>query len=89
MIQSSITGPGTLDTSRVAVSQPMLIGERSYETTVTFSHLFEADAGAYNCSAFIISSQQNVIVSDSTSGLESINVGRKLTKLKVALFLLI
>ena len=78
MVQSSITGPGISDTNRVAVSQLMLVGESSYETTVTFNYLLEADAGAYNCSAFTTSSQPNVIPSDSTSGMESIDVWRKL-----------
>ena len=79
-VQSSITGPGISDTSRVAVSQLMSVSDRSYETTVTFSHLLEADTGVYTCSAFTTSSQPNVIASDSISGLESITVGRKLEK---------
>ena len=78
MVQSSITGPGIPSTGRVSISQPMLVRESTFETTVTFSHLLEADAGSYNCTAFITSSQPNVIDSDSTSGLESIDVGRKL-----------
>ena len=83
MVHSSITGPETLDTFRVAISQPMFInvGEGTYEITVTFSYLVEADTGGYNCSAFTTSSQHNVITSDHTTVLESINVGRKLTEL--------
>ena len=76
MVQSSVT-PEISDTTRVAVSQPVLVRESTFETTVTFSHLLEVDAGSYNCSAFITSSQPNVIGSDSTSGLESIDVGCK------------
>ena len=78
MVQSSITGPGISSTGRVSISQPMLVRESIFETTVTFNHLLEADAGSYNCTAFITSSQPNVVDSDSTSGLESIDVGRKL-----------
>ena len=76
-------GNGVSDTDRVSVSpRPVFVGEITFETTVTFSHLLEADAGAYNCSAYIRSpsSLPNVITSDSTSGLESISVGRKCIK---------
>jgi hypothetical protein len=79
-VESSIVGNGISDTGRVSVSsRPVSVGENTFETTVTFSHLLEADAGAYNCSAYIASppSLPNVIASDSTSGLESISVGRK------------
>ena len=77
-VQSSITGPGTLNSSRVSVSQPMSMGRGVYETVVTFSHLFEADSGSYNCSAMSISSQDNnVVTSDSTAEVETIDVGRK------------
>ena len=71
---------GISDTDRVSVSpRPVPVGENTFETNVTFSHLLEADAGAYNCSAYIISPQSlpNVIASDSTSGLEFISVGCK------------
>ena len=73
-------GNGISDTGRVSVSpRPLLVGENTFETNVTFSHLLEADAGAYNCSAYIRSppSLPNVITSDSTSGSESISIGRK------------
>ena len=73
-------GNGVLDTGRVSVSpRPVPVGENTFETTVSFNHLLEADTGAYNCSAYITSppSLPNVITSDSTSGLESISVGRK------------
>ena len=73
-------GNGVSDTGRVSVSpQPVSVGENTFETTVTFSHLLEADAGTYNCSAYITSSSSlpNVITSDSTSGSESISIGRK------------
>ena len=73
-------GNGVSETGRVSVSpQPVSVGENTFETTVTFSHLLEADAGAYNCSAYITSpsSLPNVITSDTTSGLESISIGRK------------
>ena len=78
MVQSSITGPGISGTSRVSVSQPMSTGGSIYETTVTFHHLLEADAGAYSCSAFVTSSHPSLIASDSISGSEFINIGRKL-----------
>ena len=71
---------GLSDTDRVSVSpRSVSVGQNIFETTVTFSHLLEADTGAYNCSAYITSppSLPNVITSDSTSGSESINVGRK------------
>ena len=77
MVQSSITGPGISDTNRVNVSQLVLVGESVYENTITFSYLTEADAGSYNCSAFITSSLAYVIASDSTSTSEAISVERK------------
>lgn len=77
MVQSNITGPGISDTNRVNVSQLVLIGERNYEKTITFSYLTEADTGSYNCSTFITSSYAYVIASDSTSTSESISVERK------------
>ena len=80
IVESSIVGNGISDTNRVSVSlRPVSVGENTFETTVTFSHLLEADAGAYNCSAYIRSppSLPNVITSDSTSGLESISIGCK------------
>ena len=78
IVERSIVGNGVSDTNRVSVSSWLVaVGENSYGTTVTFNHLVEADTGAYNCSAYITSSQPNVISSDSTSGLESIYVGRK------------
>ena len=73
-------GNGISDTGRVSVSpRPVSVGENTFETTVRFSHLLEADAGAYNCSAYITSppSLPNVITSDFTTGSESIDVGRK------------
>ena len=83
IVESSIMGNGISDTDRVSVSpRPVFVGGITFETTVTFSHLLEADAGAYNCSAYITSppSLPNVITSDSTSGSESIGVGRKCIK---------
>jgi hypothetical protein len=80
VVESSIVGNGISDTGRVNVSSwPVSVGENTFETTVTFNHLLEADAGAYNCSARITSppSLPNVIPSDSTSGSESISVDRK------------
>jgi hypothetical protein len=80
IVESSIVGNGISDTDQVSVSKrPVSVGENTFETTVTFSHLLEADAGAYNCSANITSppSLPNVITSDSTSGSESIDIGRK------------
>ena len=79
MVESSNVGNGLSDTDRVSVSpQPASVGESTFETTVAFSHLLEADAGAYNCSAYITSpSLPNVITSDSTPGSESISIGRK------------
>jgi hypothetical protein len=79
VVESSIVGNGISDTNRVSVSRQELIGENTFETTVTFTHLLEADTGAYTCSAYITSppSLPNVITSDSTSGSESISVGRK------------
>ena len=79
-VKSSIMGSGISDTDRVTVSpQPVSVGENMFEITVTFRHLLETDTGAYSCSAYVTSppSQPNVITSDSTSGSESINVGRK------------
>ena len=73
-------GNGVSDAGRVSVSpRPVSVGANTFETTVTFSHLLEADVGAYNCSAYITSpsSLPNVITSDSTSGSESISIGRK------------
>ena len=80
MVVSSVVGNGLSDTDRVSVSpRPISVGQNIFEANMTFSHLLEADAGAYNCSAFIRSpsSLPNVITSDSTSGLESISIGRK------------
>ena len=71
---------GISDIDRVSVSpRPVSVGQNIFEATVAFNYLLEADAGAYNCSAYIRSLQSlpNVITSDSTSGLESISVGRK------------
>ena len=72
-------GAGISDTDRVNVSLPMSVGENTFETTVMFNYLLEADTGTYSCSAFITSppSQPNVIVSDPAFGSESIAVGRK------------
>ena len=86
IVESSIVGNGISDTDRVNVSiQPVLVGENTFETTVTFSHLLEADAGAYNCSAYTTSplSVPDVITSDSTSASESISVDRKCIKVKL------
>ena len=78
IVESSIVGNGVSDTDRVSVSpQPVSVGENTYETTVTFTHLLEADTGAYNCSAYITSPQPNVIDSDSTSDSASISIGCK------------
>ena len=79
-VESSIVGNGVPDTDRVSVSpRPVSVGENTFETTVTFSHLLEADAGAYNCSAYITSplSLPNVITSDFIADSEPINIGRK------------
>ena len=79
-VKSSIMGSGILDTDRVTVSpQPVSVDENMFEITMTFRHLLETDTGAYSCLAYVTSppSQPNVITSDSTSGSESINVGRK------------
>ena len=76
-------GNGVSDTDRVSVSpRPVSVGENTFETTVAFSFLLEADSGAYNCSAYITSPQSlpNLITSDSTSGSEFIIVGRKCIK---------
>ena len=73
-------GNGISDSDRVGISlRPVSVGENNFETTVTFTHLLEGDAGAYNCSAHVRSppSLSDVITSDSTSGLESISIGRK------------
>ena len=86
IVESSIVGNGISDTDRVNVSiQPVLVGENTFETTVTFRHLLEADAGAYNCSAYTTSplSVPDVITSDSTSASESISVDRKCIKVKL------
>ena len=80
IVESSIMGNGVSDTDRVSVSPwPVSVGENTYETTVTFAHLLEADSGAYNCSALVRSppSQPNVVSSGSSYGSESISVGRK------------
>jgi hypothetical protein len=73
-------GNGISNTGRVSISPRLVsVGENTFETNVTFSHLLEADTGTYNCSAYIASppSLPNVITSDSTSGSESIDIGRK------------
>ena len=80
IVERSIVGNGISDTDRVNVSlRPVSVGENTYETTVTFAHLLEADTGAYNCSALVRSppSQPNVVSSGSSYGSESISVGRK------------
>ena len=79
IVEGSITGTGISDTNRVHVSRLMSVGESTFETTVTFDHLLEADTGAYNCSALVRSpsSQPNVITSELISGSESITVGGK------------
>ena len=76
-------GNGLSDSDRVSVSpRTVSVGGNTFETTVTFSYLLEADTGAYNCSAYTTSplSVPNVVTSDFTSGLESISVGRKCIK---------
>ena len=91
-MESSIIGNGISDTNRVNVSiRWILVGENTFETTVTFSHLLEADAGAYNCSAYTTSplSVPNVITSDSTSASESISVGHKCIKVKLIILIII
>ena len=73
-------GIGISDTDRVNVPpRPVSVGESGFEITATFSHLVETDTGAYNCSAYITSppSLPTVITSESISGSESVNVGRK------------
>ena len=53
-VESSIMDNGISDTDRVNVSpQSVSVGENTFEISVTFSHLIEADTGAYNCSAYI------------------------------------
>ena len=92
IVESNIVGNGISDTNRVNVSiQPVLVGENTFETTVTFSHLLEADAGAYNCSAYKTSplSVPDVITSDSTSASESISVGRKCIKVKLIILIIL
>ena len=82
-VKSSIVGNGISDTDRVTVSPwPVSVGENTFEITVTFNHLLEPDTGTYSCSVYVTSppSQPTVITSDSTSGSESINLGRKCTK---------
>ena len=76
-VQSSIAGPGTSDTDRVSISQPMPVGG-GFETVVTFRRLFESDSGSYNCSSRLATSQDNVITSESISAAESIDVECKL-----------
>ena len=91
-MESSIVGNGISDTDRVNVSiRLVLVGENTFETTVMFSHLLEADTGAYNCSAYTTSplSVPDVITSDSTSASESISVGRKCIKVKLIIILII
>ena len=78
IVQSGIVGPGISDTSRVSVSEPVLVSENTYYTEVVFNYLFEADTGTYSCSVLITSSHSNVVASDTTTDSESINVGRKL-----------
>jgi hypothetical protein len=80
IVESSIVGNGISDADRISISpRPVSVGENTFETTVTFSHLLEADAGEYYCLAYIRSppSLPNVITSDSTFGSEPISVGRK------------
>lgn len=76
-VQSSITGPGISDTSRVSIFHPTLVRESTFNATVTFNYLLEGDTGVYGCTALITSSHSNIIASDSVFGSESINVGRK------------
>ena len=77
-VESVVTGPGTSpESSRVSISQPTSVGSGVYETVVMFRRLVEADSGSYNCSALISSSQANFVTSNSTSGSETIDVGRK------------
>ena len=76
IVESSIVGNGISDTDRVSVLQPVSVGENTFETTVTFNYLLEADAGAYNCSAYIMSpSLPNVIASNPISSSETISIG--------------
>ena len=77
-VETSVTGPGTSELSRVSISQPTLVEGGIYETVVAFSLLLEGDEGPYNCSARATSSQSNVITSDPTSAAESITVQCKL-----------
>jgi hypothetical protein len=80
IVESSIVGNGISDIGRVSVSpRPVSVGENTFETTMTFSHLLEADTGAYNCSAYIASppSLPNVMTSDPTFGSKPISVGCK------------
>ena len=87
-VKSDIAGPGTSNADRVSISQPMPVGGGAYETIVTFGRLFESDSGSYNCSARLASSQDNVIISDPTSAVESIDVARKLKLYQVMLLML-
>ena len=69
-------GNGISDTDRVNISpQSVSVGENTFEISVTFSYLIEADTGAYNnCSSYITlpPSLPYVITSDSISGSELI-----------------
>ena len=47
IVESSIVGNGISDSDRVSVSPwPASVGGNTFETTVTFSYLLEADTGA-------------------------------------------
>ena len=77
-IESNITGPGTLDSERVTISQPLPLGGGQYETVVTFSRLYKSDTGPYHCSATLTDVQEDVRSSVSISANQTIVVGRKL-----------
>ena len=76
-VESVVTGPGTSQSSRVSISQPMSVGGGVYETVAMFGHLVEGDSGSYNCSAAISSSVANIVTSDSIFSSVTIEVGRK------------
>ena len=73
-VESIVSGPGISDLDRVSISQLLPVAEGVYETVVSFRHLLEEDSGSYNCSAMIVSTQANVISSDSRSISNSIEV---------------
>ena len=78
-VQSTVTGPQTSNSERVAVSQLTPVGgETVYKVSVIFRYLIEADSGSYTCTALLTSAQDNVVASDSVSALKSITIGCEL-----------